>query len=84
MRAMSRALAAAWVVTLGYWLLRSTVSSVPDYCPDTIWESGPPECDFTVLDIAFFVSLPVLLALTLVAVIWAVVRRFRRPKRLPD
>lgn len=80
---MWRALLAAWIVTLGYWLLRSTVLSVPDHCPDKIWESGPPECDFTVLDIAFFFSVPVLLALTLRAIIWTVSRRLRRPRRLP-
>ena len=79
---MWRALLAAWVVTLAYWLLRSTVLSVPDYCPDTIWETGPPECDYTVLDVAFLFSVPVLLALTVVAVIWAVARRLRRAKRV--
>jgi lysylphosphatidylglycerol synthetase-like protein (DUF2156 family) len=78
---MWRALAASWIIALGYWLLRATVLSAPEYCPDKIWESGPPECDYTPLDVAFFVSLPILLVLTAVATIWFVARRLRRPKQ---
>lgn len=79
-----RALAGAWVLALGYWVLRATVLSVPDYCPDKIWETGPPECDYTTLDVAFLFTVAVLLVTTCLALVWTVARRLVDGRRRPD
>jgi hypothetical protein len=80
---LGRALILGWAIALDYYALRVTAWAEPDYCPDRFWDSGPRECDWTVFDIALFVSLPLLAAATMVACAVAVIRRLRNCRRLP-
>jgi hypothetical protein len=65
------------VIALGYWVARATVFSVPDYCPDKIWEARPAECDWSVLDVALFATLPLLVIATLLLAAVGLFRRIR-------
>jgi len=76
MRWLVRALAIAWPAFVAYYVLRVTVWAFPDGCPDTVWESSEdPRCDWTYADVAWIVSLPVLVLATLIAVVIFVLRR---------
>lgn len=75
---MVRALIFAWALFIGYYVLRVTVWAFPASCPDTVWEtSEDPRCDWTLGDIAWLVSLPVLALATLIVLGILVVRRIR-------
>ena len=77
---MLRVLAVGWAVFIGYYVLRVTIWSAPDSCPDTVWEpSNDRRCDWTYGDVAWVASLPVLALATLGILIIFVVRRIYTP-----
>jgi hypothetical protein len=78
-----RVLIASWAIALGYWLARATVFSVPDYCPDKIWEARPADCDWSALDVALFATLPLLMIATLVVATVGLIRRLRARRQRP-
>jgi hypothetical protein len=79
---MRWALIIGWIVALGYYALRVTLLAVPDYCPDKIWDDGPPECDWTTLDVALFTTLPVLTVAIALFGLVTLVRKLRSSCRV--
>jgi hypothetical protein len=59
----ARAIAALWVVVVGYWAFR-TIQLSGRGCPDTIWEPSPKGCEGSVFDLIVWFGAPLALLAT--------------------
>jgi hypothetical protein len=73
----ARAIAALWVVIVGYWAFRVLQLSGHD-CPDTIWESGPKECEGSRFDVIVWFGVPLMLLATTAWLVGGLVTLIRR------
>ena len=74
------AIAALWVVVVGYWAVRAIQLS-DEGCPDKIWESGPKECETSGFDLIIRFGVPLTLLVTAAWLIGGLVTLIRRRRR---
>lgn len=79
---MVRALLIAWAAVIGYYAVRVTIWAVPESCPDTVWESTEdPRCDWSLADLTWLISVPVLALTTIVVLLILAGRQINKARR---